>query len=73
MSHATDEFLQTEALTLSVTAAFGRAHIYAPEATESERADVRSHLKRLLKEIGKAYDTRIDEETQALPPIEWVG
>lgn len=61
MTSATDEFLNREALTFSVMAAFGRARIYASGASEGARAHVRQDLEQLLQRIGRRYRTPVDE------------
>ena len=65
MSKATDRFLQNEALTLTMTGALavrGGTPVYRKGTSDSDREEVRNHIKCLLRSIAGGYEAAVSEE-----------
>ena len=65
MSKATDRFLQNEALTLTMTGALavrGGTPVYRKGTSDSDREEVRNHIKCLLRSVAGRYEATVSEE-----------
>ena len=65
MSKATDGFLKNEALTLTMTGALavrGGTPVYRKGTSDSDREEVRNHIKGLLRSITRTYEAAVSEE-----------
>lgn len=54
-------FIRSELLTLAITGAFGRANVYADDASEPSRQRVRATLRQLLEKLATRYERGVDE------------
>jgi hypothetical protein len=56
------DFLTREFFSMSLQAATQHIKIYAPEAKEADRKEVRSHLRALLEKLEIEYVTEVSED-----------